>query len=295
MLASGALMLPCSGLTVLGRAHAFALMFYGMRLNLFLLYRELSLPVEVHQMKARDATLAERFKRAPVILGCSLLYFCMAAPLRLTALSTPDPAASAAIALAFFGFAVAALGDAWKTVVKSRKGGDFLVTTGPFRWLRHPNYTGECFGWTASFAAACLIAAARGMAFSRRMTPWLLASALGWVGILFVLAGEATGGLEKKQRDKYAGSARHGDKYAAWLKGSWSGPMINLPAPESSEATAEEAEAFAYMSVPAACRFMEANPSVPFADKKAFLLTKGVSEFVIAEAACTAPDASLVL
>ena len=49
------------------------------------------------------------------------------------------------------------------------------------------------------------------------------------------------------------------------------------------------------MGVPAACKFIEANPTVSFADKKAFLLSKGVSEFVIAEAACTAPDTSLVL
>ena len=60
-------------------------------------------------------------------------------------------------------------------------------------------------------------------------------------------------------------------------------------------AAAETAEVFAFMGVPAACRFMEANPSVSFAEKKAFLLTKGVGEFVIAEAACTAPDTTLVL
>jgi hypothetical protein len=36
-------------------------------------------------------------------------------------------------------------------------------------------------------------------------------------------------------------------------------------------------------------------PSVPFEEKKAFLLSKGVSEFVIVEAACTASDTTLVL
>ena len=49
------------------------------------------------------------------------------------------------------------------------------------------------------------------------------------------------------------------------------------------------------MSVPAACKFMESEPSVSFAAKKAFLLEKGVPEFVIIEAACTAPDSTLVL
>jgi hypothetical protein len=49
------------------------------------------------------------------------------------------------------------------------------------------------------------------------------------------------------------------------------------------------------LSVPAACKFMEANPSVSFEEKKAFLLEKGVPEFTIAQAACTAPDTTLVL
>merc|ERR1719454_2620460 len=49
------------------------------------------------------------------------------------------------------------------------------------------------------------------------------------------------------------------------------------------------------MSVPQACVFMADCPSVPFEEKKAFLLSKGVSEFVIAEAACTASDTTLVL
>ena len=49
------------------------------------------------------------------------------------------------------------------------------------------------------------------------------------------------------------------------------------------------------MSVGQACKFMEMEPSVSFAEKKAFLLGKGVSEFVITEAACTATDTTLVL
>ena len=51
------------------------------------------------------------------------------------------------------------------------------------------------------------------------------------------------------------------------------------------------------MGVAEACTFM-ADPSVAgvsFEAKKAFLAGKGVSEFVIAEAACTAPDTTLVL
>lgn len=229
------------------RLHALALAFYGLRLCLFLLYREVALPVGVHQMRPRDATAADRLRRAPVIAGCASLYFCLAAPLRLTGLASSGlvPAQAAAVAaaaaVALGGFAFAAAGDLFKTYVKAREGPDFLVTTGPYRRLRHPNYTGECLGWTASYAAAvlavafraCGLRAGRG-AFLRHAAPWLLASSLGWAGILFVLAGEAAGGLEKKQREKYGGSA----KYQEWVATSWAGPIF--PAPKAEDGPAPE-------------------------------------------------------
>jgi hypothetical protein len=91
------------------------------RLNAFLLYRELALPVEAHQMKARDASVAERLKRLPVVVGCAVLYFCMAAPLRITALAAggSSPLVAAAVALAFVSFGVAAVGDIY---VSTRSG-----------------------------------------------------------------------------------------------------------------------------------------------------------------------------
>ena len=143
MAAAALLYLPQA--TGVAKWHALACAFYGIRLNAFLLYRELFLPPEVHQMSPRDATLEERLKRLPVILGCSLLYYGMAAPLRVTALKAPPPggAAAAAVAAAFAGFGIAALGDAVKSFVKARRGAGHLVTVFPFNLLRHPNYTGE--------------------------------------------------------------------------------------------------------------------------------------------------------
>lgn len=216
--ACAALSLPA--LSRLSRWHAVALCFYGVRLNLFLLYRELTLPADIHQMKPRDATLGERLKRAPLVIGCSLLYFLLVAPLRLTAAAVESKALAVAVACSFIGFGVAALGDLQKLITKSIKGKDHLVTGGLFRLLRHPNYTGECFGWTASFVAALL---AGGSVRSLLTSPWVIASALGWVGIMFVLAGEAAVGLEKKQKEKYGGTA----EYEAWVRVSWSGPMLS--------------------------------------------------------------------
>lgn len=157
MVACGALTLPHT--TGLAAAHAAAFIFYGARLILFLLYREICLPVSVHQMAQREATLKERLKRAPVILGCAFLYFCMAAPLRVTALSAPTlgPLAAAAIAMMWIGISLAAVGDTWKSIVKARKGADALVTGGPFAIFRHPNYTGEvCAREPTTLLVACV-------------------------------------------------------------------------------------------------------------------------------------------
>ena len=168
-------------------------------------------------------------KRAPVLIGCSLLYFLLAAPLRVTAAApTHSKALQAAVTCTFLGFGVAALGDLQKLVTKSMKGKDHLVTGGLYKFLRHPNYTGEVFGWTASFAAA-LLAASGGssgvvaVAKSLLTNPWVVASGLGWVGIMFLLAGEASVGLEKKQKEKYGGTP----EYEAWVKGSWAGPVFD--------------------------------------------------------------------
>jgi len=226
-------LLSLPALTGIARWHALALVFYGVRLNGHLLYREIALSPEIHQMKPKDASVAERLKRAPVIIGCSLLYFLLsAAPLRLTAVAAPTKSLQAAVACAFFGFGVAALGDLQKLVTKTIKGKDHLVTGGLHKFLRHPNYTGEVFGWSASFVAA-LIAGAQGGGGSSRglvaavrallISPWVVASALGYVGIMFVLAGEASVGLEKKQRAKYGGQP----EYEAWVKGSWAGPVFD--------------------------------------------------------------------
>lgn len=215
--ACAALSLPA--LSGLAWWHAATLVFYGVRLNMFLLYRELVLPADIHQMKSREATLGQRLKRLPLIIACSFLYFLLAAPVRVTAAAPDSRALGVAVACSFVGFAVAALGDLQKFVTKSIKGKDHLVTGGLFKFLRHPNYTGECFGWTASFVAALL---AGGTARALLTNPWVAASAMGWVGIMFVLAGEASVGLEKKQKEKYGGKP----EYEAWVKGSWSGPML---------------------------------------------------------------------
>jgi steroid 5-alpha reductase family enzyme len=114
---------------------------------------------------------------------------------------------------------MAALGDLTKSVGKARRGEDALITGGIFRFFRHPNYTGEIIGWTASCVAAFAAAFADGKSWKvQHVYTSLIASTVGLAGIILVLA-MATKGLEKKQKEKYGNS----DEYKQWVKRSWVG------------------------------------------------------------------------
>jgi len=229
MMASGLLQLfanlPGSAQVILPlHLHAALYVFFGARLNLFLLHREITFPAEIHKMARRDASLSERLKRLPVITGCSVLYYCMtAAPMRVLALLNPpkgNALITGTLAVGFAGFLLAGIGDWYKCKIKARDGKDTLVTTGPYRYLRHPNYTGDMIGWTSVCLVLPLLSV---MGNFRRMVPWLAASIFGWAGMVFaVMIGEATVGLEKKHKEKYGGTP----EYEEWIKRSWSGPML---------------------------------------------------------------------
>jgi steroid 5-alpha reductase family enzyme len=237
MAACGALTLMATGplgLDVLAKAHALVLVMYGVRLNTFLLYREVFIPRFRdfrEKIEARTKKQGGRLKRTPFVLGCSALYYCMGAPLKLTAAaSTTGPARALLaieVALMYAGFAVAAIGDLQKTIAKADRGENSLVTSGLFRYLRHPNYTGELLLW-ASSAAAALTAApaalASGSFTTLALVGWLLASCTGFAGIGFVLMNAATG-LEKKQKEKYgARDDVGGGPYEKWVASTWAGP-----------------------------------------------------------------------
>jgi steroid 5-alpha reductase family enzyme len=234
--AYGSAMALCGGLylgkasTPLAAAHAACLISYGVRLNFFLLYRELFIPrfVEFREkVEQRAVDRGSRLARTPFLLSCSVLYFCMAAPLRLTAGLAPSPGAVgttcwALVGLMYAGFGIAAVGDLTKTRVKAMRGKDILVTQGIFRYLRHPNYTGELLLWTASAALAGLCALAGSGQGRLFKVGYSAASVVGAAGIAFVLMS-ATRNLEKRQAERCGET----DDYEEWVATSWSGPKLN--------------------------------------------------------------------
>ena len=158
----------------------------------------------------------------------------MGAPVLLSARYPPaagTPAAlclAALVAIMYVGFGVAAVGDLSKTYIKGRRGEDALVTSGLFRWLRHPNYTGELWLWTANAAAAATVLAGAPLTLFAK-AHWLVGVLTGAAGIGLVLMS-AAGNLEAKQAERYGDDAA----YAPWLAGSWGGPAIRKKTPPAA-------------------------------------------------------------
>jgi len=235
-----------SPLAGLAKCQAMAVIFYGIRLNLFLLYRELFLPRfrdMRERIEERAMSKGGRWKRTPFILSCAGLYVGLAAPTLITtklaitsAVLPPTSCFWGKMMMAVFrgsvyatwgGFILGAIGDLTKSFYKATKGDDYLVTNGIFRFLRHPNYTGEIIAWTANCLAAltatamCLKTAASWKAFA----PSLILSMASLPGIVSVLLA-ATMNLEQKQRIRYEDN----EDYAKWKKNSWVGLTFDLSA-----------------------------------------------------------------
>jgi protein-S-isoprenylcysteine O-methyltransferase Ste14 len=213
---------------------AAALVFYGLRLNMFLFARNrISSRMQEFQKKIEERAQqrGNRLARFPFVLSCGLLYYGLVAPVLLTSkLSSRDavPAVAttvlkALVGLQWFGYIMGAIADFTKSYVKeSEKDGKFLVTSGIFSILRHPNFTGEIIAWTANSLCGTVAAA---YLLQNKLSASVVSSLgltiLGWVGIVFVLL-RATANLEERQKKEYGAT----DKYKKWVEGSWSGWML---------------------------------------------------------------------
>jgi steroid 5-alpha reductase family enzyme len=233
-----------SAFASIAQIHALAIIFYGLRLNSFLLFREICFErfkrmretIEDRQRKKEDGTgiIGKFLNRTPFILSCAMLYAGLASSplisaklIEMGAAPTCDKAIlmyKTLVGLTWFGFALGAIGDVTKSFVKGRKGPDYLVTGGVFSLFRHPNYTGEVIGWSSSFLSsvvAVLCTSGVKLSVLKTMAAPLGLAFVGALGIIFVL-GAATTNLEKRQKEKYGESKEYED----WVSSSWSGPKL---------------------------------------------------------------------
>jgi steroid 5-alpha reductase family enzyme len=196
------------------------------------------------KQRIEEMAPSKRLARTPFIASCAALYWLMSFPLFITSsLSAPlvatsllSKAVNSCLKIAAFGLAVQIIGDTQKYIAKKRGGEATLVTGGLYRYLRHPNYTGELVLWTFSSLAGILAAS------SQKMTPRLAllasGSVLGSVGIAFILALAATG-LEKRQYERYGKLPA----YTSWVQGSIPGLLLpkKKPAAECDASSTDKA------------------------------------------------------
>jgi protein-S-isoprenylcysteine O-methyltransferase Ste14 len=120
-------------------------------------------------------------------------------------------------------FAFGALGDVHKSISKARLGSHHLVTGGIYKYIRHPNYTGEMMGWIISAISPLWIILASGksvfsLSLWRKIFIPLLLGFIGALGMAFILSA-ATCSLEVRQKETYGGM----DSYHLWVQRSWTG------------------------------------------------------------------------
>jgi steroid 5-alpha reductase family enzyme len=231
--------------TTLPYWHAAALIFYGVRLNTFLAVRTAMskrMQEMVQTIEDRAIARGSRLSRLPFVLSCGLLYYGLVAPVvatsQLVAIDSTSTVAkvfAGLVGMQWFGFAMAALGDFTKTHIKSKqKDENFLVTSGIFSIVRHPNYTGEIIGWTANAGLGLMGAfLLKGKWTLTQLVTNVASNLVGWMGILFVLL-RATTGLEKRQGEKYGEM----QKYKEWVQSTWSGwTLASNKGPNAQEET----------------------------------------------------------
>lgn len=220
------------------RLHSTALLVFGARLCLFLAIRSRA-SQRIQQIneniEKRAKTRGNRFStRIPLILSCGFLYYGLCVPLLFTWRLCTTTTTTTTIPSSFkvlmkillviekLAFTMAAIGDLTKSFVKRKQRNEyFLVTSGLFSILRHPNYTGEIIGWTANALIGVVGAILLGPRLGPRLAVDLVLLGLSWVQILSVLL-RATGNLEARQLKEYGND----EKYQQWIKSSWKGWAI---------------------------------------------------------------------
>lgn len=197
----------CSPLSLMSSS----VIFYGIRLGLHLLVRELTVPSQAERLKEFDKS--PLLQRIPFAVSVSLFYAFMTSPLMYAAraATTSSTIMNVGVGLAWLGAIMEGVADLQKFLVKrsaAKEGVDdtFVGPTGGLYTIcRHPNYLGELLFWFG-------LAVAGAPSFGKSPIAWGCAT-LGFYGIFGIMTG-ATKRLDKKQEEKYSDQ----DAYIAWKK-----------------------------------------------------------------------------
>ncbi|MFH1809076.1 MAG: DUF1295 domain-containing protein [Pseudomonadota bacterium] len=200
-----------SSLDLAGLVQAAAVLFYGLRLGLFLLVRERSPAYKRELVDIQQRGQHVRgLLRLVVWVGVALLYPLMFTPTLFVLAATRDNPGTttsawqwSGIAILVAGLALESLSDRQKSRFKQQHP-DRFCDVGLFRLVRCPNYLGEIVFWIGHWIA--------GIAVYVLWLHWL-ASLAGLVCIVLVMLG-STRRLELKQDERYGDD----ESYRAYTK-----------------------------------------------------------------------------
>ncbi|CAM9581266.1 unnamed protein product [Ectocarpus sp. 12 AP-2014] len=206
--AAGAAWLFRDNLHTLSALHAAGLVAYGLRLASFCGWRD---SLSCFQNRRKRLAQPKKQNAGPpyTFWGiCSMLYAFLALPTVYALRRLPAAegiyvgVSQAGLAVMAVGLLVESVADLQKSLFK-KKSPDTFCSTGLYRFSRHPNYFGEAVFWTGAWLAA--------IPAYTKWYHWVL-SVIGPSQIVSIIL-RATGGLEKRQAEKY-GSSKEWKKYA---------------------------------------------------------------------------------
>lgn len=175
------------------------LFIYGIRLALYLLYRERK-SASYKKILYQPENTAKKpvFAMFMIWISCALLYIGQMSPATFylhnlaEGAAVSEPWVWAGAIVAAVGVIIEMVADAQKSAAKKINASRF-VDTGLYRLVRCPNYFGEVLMWTGSFiicfGSCCTVG------------QWVIAT-LGYVGIVYVMFSGARR-LELRQQEVY--------------------------------------------------------------------------------------------
>lgn len=208
-MAAAVVILLRQNLTVAAALQNLLLAFWGLRLGIFLVRRELQ-PGYSKELAATHQRTAGMALPVKVIIwiGVSFLYVLMFSPsLFVTATPAAAQPSTAGSLIQWLGLAIMvgalvteSLADRQKSAFKARFPSQFC-NTGLYSRVRCPNYLGEILFWTGNWVAA--------LAFYTSLLRWV-AGLIGLACIVLIMLG-STKRLEEQQNQRYGDRPEYQD------------------------------------------------------------------------------------
>lgn len=208
-MAAAVMILLRQNLTVAAALQNLLLAFWGLRLGIFLVRRELQ-PGYGRELAATHQRSAGMpfYVKVLIWITVSLLYVLMFSPSLFAAVTPPaaQPSFPASLvrwlglAIMVGALTVESLADRQKSVFKARFPSQFC-DTGLYRWVRCPNYLGEILFWFGNWVA--------GLVFYTTVLRWA-ASLIGLACIVLIMLGSAKR-LEEQQNQRYGERTEYQD------------------------------------------------------------------------------------